>query len=220
MTFGLICFLSGLLLCSLQILAECPISHGTCNYKDFFITFNQNKPSRRAEGAIYFLYDVNSVEGFNLRRDVYIRLAVFLKALRKKAGFEKAQLVLPPFPRLYHWKSDHIVQDSVLWRQFFDIPSMRNYTAVLDFDEFLREIGVGQKERFSLDHVYQLQNFEDMFVNGVFTDKFEEKPCVKENHYRRPFLNNQLISHKVFSCLKFQGSASLLEKFLKKKLKR
>jgi hypothetical protein len=31
----------------------------------------------------YILYDVNPGEGFNLRRDVYMRMAVFVKKLNK-----------------------------------------------------------------------------------------------------------------------------------------
>jgi hypothetical protein len=37
------------------------------------------KPTR------YILYDVNPGEGFNLRRDVYMRMAVFVKKLNKVA---------------------------------------------------------------------------------------------------------------------------------------
>lgn len=45
----------------------------------------------------YILYDVNPPEGFNLRRDVYIRIAVFLNKLVKKDKEFQWQLVLPPW---------------------------------------------------------------------------------------------------------------------------
>jgi len=48
----------------------------------------------------YILYDVNPSEGFNLRRDVYVRIAVFLKGLAKKDKEFRWHLVLPPWGKL------------------------------------------------------------------------------------------------------------------------
>lgn len=49
----------------------------------------------------YILYDINPPEGFNLRRDVYVRLAVFLKKLIKRDKEYQWQLVLPPWGNFY-----------------------------------------------------------------------------------------------------------------------
>ena len=53
----------------------------------------------------YILYDVNPGEGFNLRRDVYMRMAVFVKKLNKTFPNSYWVLVLPPWGHLYHWQS-------------------------------------------------------------------------------------------------------------------
>ena len=53
----------------------------------------------------YILYDVNPGEGFNLRRDVYMRMAVFVKKLNKAFPNSYWVLVLPPWGHLYHWQS-------------------------------------------------------------------------------------------------------------------
>lgn len=45
----------------------------------------------------YILYDINPPEGFNLRRDVYVRLAVFIKKLIERDKEYEWQLVLPPW---------------------------------------------------------------------------------------------------------------------------
>ncbi|XP_055845704.1 GDP-fucose protein O-fucosyltransferase 2 [Episyrphus balteatus] len=178
--------------------------------------------SRNLGKSIYILYDVNPPEGFNLRRDVYIRLAVFVRNLQMESGFEFVKLVLPPFRRLYHWKSSHVYQDNVLWSRFFDIPSMKAFTPVLDYDEFLDEIHetLVDPNRISVDVAYQLKHFEDMFENGVFRDKYELEECKREEHLRGYLLHQpQLIENK-FICLKFQGGASLLTDVLKSSIQR
>lgn len=45
----------------------------------------------------YILYDVNPPEGFNLRRDVYIRTAIFVRNLVEQEKEFKWKLVLPPW---------------------------------------------------------------------------------------------------------------------------
>lgn len=82
----------------------------------------------------YLLYDVNPPEGFNLRRDVYIRIASLLKTLRKN---ENWVLVLPPWGRLYHWQSPDILQVRIPWSEFFDIPSLNRNIPVIEYEQFL-----------------------------------------------------------------------------------
>ena len=47
-------------------------------------------------------------EGFNLRRDVFMRVAVFVKNLNVNSDDFQYTLVLPPWGRLYHWQSRHL----------------------------------------------------------------------------------------------------------------
>lgn len=82
----------------------------------------------------YLLYDVNPPEGFNLRRDVYIRIASLLKTLLKS---ENWVLVLPPWGRLYHWQSPDILQVRIPWSEFFDVPSLNRNIPVIEYEQFL-----------------------------------------------------------------------------------
>ena len=62
----------------------------------------------------YILYDVNPGEGFNLRRDVYMRMAVFVKKLNQEFPSTYWVLVLPPWGHLYHWQSRQLGHQ--VWR--------------------------------------------------------------------------------------------------------
>ncbi|XP_067635919.1 GDP-fucose protein O-fucosyltransferase 2 isoform X2 [Eurosta solidaginis] len=166
----------------------------------------------------YLLYDVNPPEGFNLRRDVYIRLAVFARHLTRRKVFRNFRLVLPPWRRLYHWKSNHVEQTSIPWEQFFDIESMRRFAPILDFPEFLQEIaqfGLAEAPNVPVHQVFQLLHFEDMFEQGVFDEKYKFEPDCHKEHYLPGYLLQQpiLLEHK-FACVRYQGSVNLLESVL------
>lgn len=83
----------------------------------------------------YLLYDVNPPEGFNLRRDVYIRMASLVKTLRKDGG--DWVLVLPPWGRLYHWQSPNIYQIRIPWGEFFSLTSLQGNVPVIEYEEFI-----------------------------------------------------------------------------------
>lgn len=78
---------------------------------------------------------MNPPEGFNLRRDVYIRVASLLKTLLKAE--EEWALVLPPWGRLYHWQSPDIRQVRIPWADFFDLPSLGRNIPVLEYEQFI-----------------------------------------------------------------------------------
>lgn len=130
---------------------------------------------------IYILYAVNPAEGFNLRRDVYIRLAVFINHLRTQRGYEGAVLVLPPFQRLYHWKSSPNEGGSghphqpIFWNHFFDLPSLGAYTPTLDLWQYFDIYRCQKRQRPQLiNHRIQLRHFENMFdEDGKFVEKFQ-----------------------------------------------
>ncbi|XP_055633960.1 GDP-fucose protein O-fucosyltransferase 2 [Toxorhynchites rutilus septentrionalis] len=173
-------------------------------------------PTTLDPASIYILYDVNPPEGFNLRRDVYIRLAVFLRSLKLRPGHSNAKLVLPPWSELYHWRSSILNQLHIPWGHFFDLESMKRYADVIELHELFTEhkLRFPEKPSIRIDEYYQLLNFEDMFENGVFVDKFERKACTKGPlppvggvhgvmGYRNITIDDRI-------CVKFQGSASLL----------
>lgn len=221
----------------------------TCQSTDFFLYFfccdkldekwnnqlNKCIPFQRTNLPTYFLlYDVNPVEGFNLRRDVYIRMAVFIKSLRQRKNYQNAFLVLPPFYQLYHWnvvttnryRSNEINhEDIVFWNHFFDLDSMKHYTAVIDmweYFEIMRDC-FGVKANLRLDYVFRLKHFESMFSSRKFEEKFEaQATCDRDSVLNR----GQFISlYRNFSlgdvqCIEFQGSASLLHNLLQQNQKR
>lgn len=83
----------------------------------------------------YLLYEINPGEGFNLRRDVYMRMANLVKVLNEDLE-SWWTLVLPPWSRLYHWRS-HVIQQQIPWSTFFDTDSLSRYVPVMEFVDFL-----------------------------------------------------------------------------------
>lgn len=163
---------------------------------------------------IYILYSVNPVEGFNLRRDVYVRIATFVKNLKKVEGYENAQLVLPTFHHLYHWKSN-FRQSNMHWNHFFDIDSLKLYTSVIDMWEFFNDIlQITGRPFVDIGEVYKLQHFESMFESGMFVDKYEEVACSRNDYDNYHYLEYYNITEQTITCLNFQGSTMLLTKIL------
>lgn len=221
----------------------------TCQYTDFFYTYfscdnfgEQFKNNADSDGAInkcipfhgennslpaiFVMYDVNSVEGFNLRRDVYIRMAVFLKSLRRRKSYENSYLVLPPFYQLYHWSlaasgRRRENEEILFWNHFFDLNSMRRYTNVIDlwvYFEIMRDC-FGMKSKTIIDHVFKLRHFESMFQSGKFEEKFEvQANCDRDSSRSRGQVINLYSNFSVAKthCVEFQGSARLLYNLMEK----
>lgn len=176
---------------------------------------------------MFIMFDVNAMEGFNLRRDVYIRLAVFMAAMRESdAAFQNSFLVLPPFHRLYHWNIVAHPQSAgnqvTFWNHFFDVDSMKQYTPILDiwqyFDLMNECFNVPNAASIRIDHVLKLRQFKSMFESGKFTERFQ----VNADNCDRNHWNDQFIDlYRNFSigqahCVEFQGAASVLRDLLRK----
>lgn len=200
-----------------------------CTWRDFFLTYHRchHRPEQLAstlKPTTFILYDVNPSEGFNLRRDVYIRLAVFLRGLQMRPGYEHSKLVLPPWSELFHWRSGYLNQMHLPWGHFFDLESMRSYADVMEtwefFDEYRKLAKPESRSSVVVDEFYKLSHFDDMFENGVFVDKFEQTVCKKETDPTMTGVSglmgfrNVTIDERI--CVKFQGSASLLHSMLEK----
>uniref|UniRef100_A0A2I3GN01 GDP-fucose protein O-fucosyltransferase 2 n=1 Tax=Nomascus leucogenys TaxID=61853 RepID=A0A2I3GN01_NOMLE len=138
----------------------------------------------------YLLYDVNPPEGFNLRRDVYIRIASLLKTLLKT---EEWVLVLPPWGRLYHWQSPDIHQVRIPWSEFFDLPSLNKNIPVIEYEQFIAgrctacevhfvvsQCSTRDKESGGpfIDQVYVLQSYAEGWKEGTWEEKVDERPCI------------------------------------------
>lgn len=171
---------------------------------------------------IFLFYDVNQGEGFNLRRDVYIRMAVFLNHLVKQPDYESARLVLPPFYRLYHWKSRFGTDEAVFWNHFFNMEHLKAYANVIDLWEYFEimetkatQNGTPEK-KYQIDHVIKLRHFDSMFASGKFEDKFEFGKCPEAGSkapdtYHDFYTNFSMLNSY---CVEFQGGASLLHEVL------
>lgn len=211
----------GLIYITISFLFSLTLSHEieSCDINEIFLvkrTFCAKKDEvgmsdgETGDEAVFVLYSVNPVEGFNLRRDVYLRMAIFLKNLRKVKGYSKAQLVLPVFHHLYHWKS-HFRQSNMFWNHFFDLQSLKLFTNVIDMWEFFDILSYQYRRPIvDITEVYVLQQFETMFESGVFVDKFEETACTRNEYDNYHFLEYYNITERTITCLSFQGSASLL----------
>ncbi|XP_064135640.1 GDP-fucose protein O-fucosyltransferase 2 isoform X1 [Loxodonta africana] len=164
----------------------------------------------------YLLYDVNPPEGFNLRRDVYIRVASLLKTLLK---MEEWVLVLPPWGRLYHWQSPDIHQVRIPWAEFFDLPSLNKNIPVIEYEQFIAESGGP-----FIDQVYVLQGYAEGWKEGTWEEKVDERPCLdqllysqdKHEYYRGWFWGYEETRGLNVSCLSVQGSASVIAPVLLK----
>lgn len=93
----------------------------------------------------YLTYTVNYGEGFNLRRDVYMRVVTLVLALRRETHLNWV-LVLPPWPHLYHWKSP-LDQSWLQWSQFFEVNELSKLVPCIEFTEYL------QREGYAIDEV-------------------------------------------------------------------
>ncbi|XP_026281016.1 GDP-fucose protein O-fucosyltransferase 2 [Frankliniella occidentalis] len=165
----------------------------------------------------YLLYDVNPPEGFNLRRDVYMRLAIFMHRIKKK---ENWRLVLPPWSQLYHWQSSNVGEQIKLpWRMFFDVKSLQKFAPVIEMEEFLGKI---PKHRPAIDEVYILQHYKDMWDEGKeWQDRWSIEACIESTPYSKsgkafkgPFWTYKNLTAQKVECASFQGHATLLKGLL------
>ncbi|KAG8197124.1 hypothetical protein JTE90_011287 [Oedothorax gibbosus] len=165
----------------------------------------------------YLLYDVNPGEGFNLRRDVYMRIATLVKKLNKDSKNTLWTLVLPPWGPLYHWKSRHIgFQAQVLWSKFFDLSSLKKYVPVIEVEDFLKEHGN------TIDVLYYLQHYAEGWTNNEWEERADIRDCLGKPPYHKTangdftgwFWDYDIISLKQFYCLSIQGYSSTLKRFL------
>ncbi|XP_011503317.1 PREDICTED: GDP-fucose protein O-fucosyltransferase 2, partial [Ceratosolen solmsi marchali] len=171
----------------------------------------------------YFLYDVNPPEGFNLRRDVYIRVATFLKQLIKDDKIFQWNVVLPPWGNLYHWQSvDLGSQQQIPWQTFFDMESLKKYLPVIELFEFIKEIP-SENEETIIDVLYFLKNDEEMFRIGNFEDKNIFSDCLnttipyKKNSYKQytgSFWGYTNVTAREVKCITFHGTTINLKKNL------
>ena len=178
----------------------------------YVVASQEEKPVR------YILYDVNPGEGFNLRRDVYMRMAVFVKKLNKNYPDTYWVLVLPPWGHLYHWQSRQLGhQIRIPWSQFFNTASLNLYVPVMEFVDWIEEA------RGEVGAVYYLQGYKEGWKDGKFEEKFDIRDCLEEPRYMQnnegsydgAFFHFEGIKAKKFSCLSVQGHTSVVSEWVR-----
>lgn len=178
------------------------------------ICFKDEKECKENKDLRYLFYDVNPPEGFNLRRDVYMRMAILANKLNQSENnnLKNFQLVLPPWSHLMHWQYQE-VPEQLPWGLFFDLPSLKKFAPVIEMYEFFDSIE-RTYTKVKIDEVYVLQHFEDMFESGKFEEKLELQKCRTQKHPTYFYYGN-LTSLNV-NCLFFHGSALKLIDILEK----
>lgn len=193
--------LAGLLLANLLLISAEVTSVDEFCEKDKPCSYSESNFEERK----LIFYDVNPSEGFNLRRDVYMRFAIMLAEARNSGAKLKWNLVLPPWHNMYHWKSESHEHDKPKpWSVFFDLNSLKSYTPVLELSEVFSETS---HKYLEIDILYVLQNYDNAFVDGVFEEKWEiVGPCKYDGFYWG-YTN---VTAKEVICVKFQGKISQL----------
>lgn len=171
----------------------------------------------------YFLYDVNPGEGFNLRRDVYVRMANLVQRLREQSlPTSNWTLVLPPWGPLYHWFSRNLQQTQISWSSFFDITSLSRFIPVIEFEEFLRL----SPSVVTIPYVYTLQHFSEGWGEH-FEEKLQVRTCNEQTIYEKRndgfyygwfFGYEDRVRAREFQCLSAQGFVTVLTDFVLKNL--
>lgn len=163
----------------------------------------------------YLLYDVNPGEGFNLRRDVYMRVANLVKFLNDD---EPWILVLPPWGKLYHWQSVEIPpQRMIQWKEFFDVRSLALHVPVIEFEEYLKVCG-----KPVVEQVYYLQRFAEGWTK--WEEKIKVCDCIDPVRYHQnsvgqwegPFFGYDNVYAKKFACMSAQAYILTFKLFLLK----
>ncbi|CAD5120595.1 DgyrCDS9157 [Dimorphilus gyrociliatus] len=148
----------------------------------------------------YLLYDINPGEGFNLRRDVYIRMANMIKFLNEK---EKWVLVLPPWGRLYHWQTSGIKSSRIPWKTFFDVQSLKD-------------------SKPKIEQIYYLQRYKEGWSGGRWEEKIDVRDCLDPTGFEKIdgkwkwsfFGYSEKIYGEKFDCLSVQAEIATMKKFL------
>ena len=153
----------------------------SCHENDYYAAYEAGNGNTLNVGQVisgkqYLIYDVNPGEGFNLRRDVYLRAANLVKILNEKSNWT---LVVPPWRRLYHWNTHDIEQNAIAWKTFFDMKSLNRYIPVIEFEDFINETGSP-----AIDQTIYLQRYREGWTNGKWEEKIDERECLDTPVYR------------------------------------
>ena len=69
-----------------------------------------------------------------------MRAATLVRLLQEREDDDWV-LVLPPWPRLYHWKTPGGNHGYKPWHSFFDLASLNEFVPSIEFDDYLNRNG-------------------------------------------------------------------------------
>lgn len=164
----------------------------------------------------YVLYDINASEGFNLKRDVYMRMSMFMRHLAKKSK-EDWHLVLPPWSKQWHWSQEQ-GQVSYSWDNFFHVPSLQLYSPVIELEQFYADHGQVVDQVFVLQHFPEFYDWAGGNAKDMdWSDKWDIAECRDHPYWKQTdgsfqfFHGGKHIKAKQVSCISFQGSSEFLQ---------
>uniref|UniRef100_A0A915HTI6 GDP-fucose protein O-fucosyltransferase 2 n=1 Tax=Romanomermis culicivorax TaxID=13658 RepID=A0A915HTI6_ROMCU len=104
-------------------------------------------------------------------------------------------------------------QIKIPWNLFFDLESLNRFVPVIEFDDYLKEVGVQRVEA-----VFYLQAYAESWTH--WEEKWHYRPCIDQNYYFFDknlqlyggwFFGYEDIYAKRFNCISIQGHASMLK---------
>ncbi|PAV74820.1 hypothetical protein WR25_11833 [Diploscapter pachys] len=168
----------------------------------------------------YLIYDTNHGEGFNLRRDVYMRIANTVRFLRESG--ENFILVLPPWGPMVHWREELM---RLKWAEFFDTSSLNHFVPVMEFDDFIKEAFRSEDYPHSMiDVIIYLQHYKEGW-GTEYKLKHDKRECLNnaeklfkkdedDGLWRSWFFSYYQVRAKHFECISIQGDAKSLAEMI------
>ena len=168
---------------------------------------------------LYLIYDQNFGEGFNLRRDIFIRMALMVSRLSGEWT-----LVLPKWSLLPHWKNGRRNAGKAVtdWKTYFDVQSLNRFVSVIEFNDFLNEYkSFSGEEVIPIDVILSLEHFEDSFESKDWSERHSMSDCNQTKHFetiddRIVYLyeDNKHLKYNRLVCLKLEGFQSTLRQII------
>lgn len=204
-----------LILCQkINILLSLEEENGFCSLSescddDLHQDENKNMKKWRIKTSKHLLYDMNHGEGFNLRRDVYVRMATLVESLGPTWT-----LVLPPWVSMPHWKNG-ANEENTFWGKMFDVRSLNKFISVAEFHHFLQHFS-------QVDVILALEHFADSFSDepDSWHEHYSINDCTKSKYYA--VINNRIenlfddekITYKKLVCVQIEGYVSTLKNLI------
>ncbi|XP_022333268.2 GDP-fucose protein O-fucosyltransferase 2-like [Crassostrea virginica] len=121
-------------------------------------------------------------------------------------------LVLPPWVKMWHWRSRDVAQDRLKWADFFDVDSMGKHVPVIELEDYIKRRGLVIDEVYHLQGVKQVTDWDMIKIDRCQREtRFEQDSGGRWRHWY--FGIEEMYADK-FQCLSFFGQLELMKSFL------